>query len=233
MIKEDIGPLSEQSKLCRAEPSRWVAQHNFLDAKRTLVRRFRHSIFRSYRSHIFALVILLTHGVSVTSAAEPEVRRVSIIEHGIYSSEPTGIAAAIGTLGIVRQVRNPKLVANTTLIPGRRSVRFGVRYEVHGVPPGAEAELKLITRFPSDQLGKSLHPPSEYLMRLKIGSTAYREFIFDSDHEVIPGEWTFEFWYGSRKIGAQKFCVYEADPSRPSGRAGCSAAIALSLNSRP
>ena len=99
--------------------------------------------------------------------------------------------------------------------------------------PGAEAALKLITRFPSDQLVKSLDPPSEYMMRLKIGSTAYREFIFDSDHEVIPGEWTFEFWYGSRKIGAQKFCVYEADPSRPSRRAGCSAAIALSLNSRP
>lgn len=78
----------------------------------------------------FALTAALAFCASSASASEPLVRRMSIIEHGIHVSETTGAAAAVGTLGVVQRVRAPRLVENTTLIPGRRSARFGVRYLV-------------------------------------------------------------------------------------------------------
>ena len=52
-----------------------------------------------------------------------------------------------------------------------------------------------------------------------IGNTGYREYAFEHDWEVLPGKWTFEFWYRNRKVGEQSFCVYDhhrETKSRPS-----------------
>lgn len=176
-----------------------------------------------------ALTAALAFGASSASASEPLVRRISIIEHGIYVSETTGTAAAVGTLGIVQRVRAPRLVENTTVIPGRRSVRFGVRYLVRGLPLGAEAEIRCITKFPADiATGVERLPLSEYRIRVPVGSVAYREFIFDHDEEIVPGEWIFEFWHRRKKLGEQKFCVYRLDGPLANRRGECSSAIALS-----
>ena len=175
-----------------------------------------------------AFIAASVFGSGTTKISEPLVQRVSIVERGLFSAQPTGLAAAISTLGIVQQVRNPRLIESTTLIPGRRLVRFGVRYRLHGAPQGAQVNLKLITRFPVDALGtgRATRSPSEFVVRALVGSIAYREFVFDDDSEVIPGEWSFEFWHGSTKLGEQIFCVYDTQSSqKPAEAFGCSAKL--------
>lgn len=56
----------------------------------------------------------------------------------------------------------------------------------------------MITRFPDS--GPASVPDnrlqylqSKYKVRTRFGSVAYREFLFDDPHEIIPGEWMFEF----------------------------------------
>src|SRR5581483_10123861 len=93
------------------------------------------------------VVAVLLLGHTGSSAGGPLVKRVSILERGIYAATSTGLTAAIGTLGAVQHVRNVKLIESTTRIPARKLVRFGVRYVVHGVPRGAEVEIRMITRF--------------------------------------------------------------------------------------
>lgn len=129
----------------------------------------------------------------------------------------------------MQRVRNAKLVESTTRIPGRKLVRFGVRYIVRGVPQGAEAEIRMVTRFPDSRPARAdynrlRHLQSEYTVRSLLGSVAYREFLFDDIREVVPGEWAFEFWFGTSKVGEQKFCVY--DVGQPIGRDGCAAVVA-------
>jgi len=222
MIKTMVGFPVEHGKLFSEESSEPVATQSARNALIALLRK----------SPSLALTLIAAFALvpTATDASEPLVGRVSIMERGIYSSEPTGLAAAIGTLGIVQRMRNPKLIESTTRIPGRRLVRFGVRYMVHGAPPGAEAEIKLTTRFPDGGPGQTMRPPSEYKMRLRMGSSAYREFVFDNDDEVITGEWKFEFWHGARKLGEQKFCVYEIDTTQPAESAECSMEMAQSLS---
>lgn len=176
-----------------------------------------------------ALIAVLVLGHTIGNASEPVIERVAILERGIYSAESTGATAAIATLGAVQRVRNAKLVESTTRIPGRRMVRFGVRYVVHGAPLGAETEIRLVTRFPDrEPAGASDHRMrhlySEYKIRSVLGSAAYREFLFDDVREIVPGEWVFEFWFGTRKVGEQKFCVYDVARENPGD--GCLAAVA-------
>lgn len=189
---------------------------------------------KALRTAILFAVIVATLALDQAAgeASEPLVTRVSILERGIYSAESTGLTAAVGTLGAVQHVRRAKLVESTTRIPGRKLVRFGVRYVVHGSPRGAEAEIRMITRLPESELASVLdnrlrHSQSEFKVSARLGSVAYREFLFDDVREVIPGEWVFEFWFGARKIGEQKFCVYDVEVEHPIGRDGCSTVVAL------
>lgn len=177
---------------------------------------------------VAVIVATLSLGQAAGDASEPLVTRVSILERGIYSAESTGLVAAVGTLGAVQHVRKAKLVESTTHIPGRKLVRFGVRYVVHGVPRGAEMEIRLITRFPNSEPtiahnNQLPHSQGEYKIRTRLGSIGYREFLFDDPREIIPGEWAFEFWFGAKKIGEQKFCVYDVEAKNPHP---CAAVIA-------
>jgi len=177
-----------------------------------------------------AFLVALLLGPIVASASGTRVVRVAILERGIYAAKVSGSTAVIGTLGHVQSVRNARLVESTTSIPGRTAVRFGLRYVVHGIPKGAEVELRLTTRFPDEGILTSderRHLQSEYKMTIAIGSVGYREFQFHDVSEIIPGEWVFEFWFGPAKVGEQKFCVY--DPSgveRTEKRLGCSPLVA-------
>ena len=189
---------------------------------------------KTFRTAFLFIVIVavLALGQAAGVASEPLVARVSIVERGVYSAESTGLTAALGTLGAVQHVRRAKLVESTTRIPGRKLVRFGVRYVVHGSPHGAEAEIRMITRLPESEPVSVLdnrlrHSQSEYKVSARLGSVAYREFLFDDGREVIPGEWVFEFWFGTRKVGEQKFCVYDVKAQHPIGPYGCSAVVAL------
>jgi len=170
---------------------------------------------------------------SLAAADPPRVQKVSILERGIYEAEPKGPSGVRGALGPVQRVQAVTLVTSTATIPGRKSVRFGVRYMVVGAPRGAPVDVKLVTAFPNggivDSRDGRTHLRSEYTVRSAIGSIGYREFHFDDASEIIPGYWTFEFWVGASKVGEQTFCIYEIHQKHslpPPTSAVCSVPIA-------
>lgn len=168
----------------------------------------------SLAASVFLFSVLAS---SVSQADEHRVDRVSVRERGIFQAQSGGPPVDPSRLGPVTKVRDVSLVRSTTTIPARKSLRFGLRYVIDGVPAGARVEIKLVTRFPEagllDPITGVRHQESEYTIPHTIGAPAYREFRFDRSWEIVPGEWVFEFWHGGRKIGMQKFCVLDTETS--------------------
>jgi hypothetical protein len=50
-------------------------------------------------------------------------------------------------------------------------------------------------------------PVSDYMIVNNIGATSYRGVQFEYDWELLPGIWTFEFWYKDRRLAAQSFTL--------------------------
>lgn len=187
-----------------------------------------------------AIVFLLSVAASsVSQSDEHRVDRASVLERGIFQAQ-NGPSIGRSSFGLVTKVRDVSLVQSTTTIPARRSLRFGLRYVITGTPAGAEAEVRLITRFPEvgllDPITGVRHHESEHTTRVLVGAPAYREFRFDQSWEIVSGEWVFEFWHAGRKIGMQKFCVIDAElapdeAARPLQRANCAFLIGRASSS--
>ena len=161
----------------------------------------------------FGATAILTLVPSVSQSDGHHVGKATVLERGIFQAVNEGWSLSYSTVGPVRKVRDVSLIQNTTVIPARQSVRFGVRYVITGAPIGARTEIKIITRFPDigllDPDSGVRHLKSEYAIQAVIGKPAYREFRFDQSWEMVPGEWVFEFWHAGRMLGAQNFCVIE------------------------
>lgn len=165
---------------------------------------------------------------SSSPADEYRVDRVSVLDRGIFQASSGDLPSGHSSFGPITKVRGVSLVRSTTTIPARKSLRFGLRYVITGVPRGAPVEIRLVTRFPEtgllDPVSGVRHYQSEYAIRGAIGVPSYREFMFDQSWEIVPGEWIFEFWQGGRNIGMQKFCVIDAESPQqalPSQGANC------------
>ena len=159
----------------------------------------------------FGAVAILVLVPSVSRSDGHHVGKAAILERGIFQAVNEGWSLSYSTVGPVRKVRDVSLTSSTTVIPARRSARFGVRYIITGAPVGARTEINIVTRFPDVGLHNPntgvRHQKSEYTIQAVIGKPAYREFRFDQSWEMVPGEWVFEFWHAGRKLGEQKFCV--------------------------
>jgi len=174
------------------------------------------------------IVLALLTFVQYEARSSP-IDKVVIVEAGIYSARTVGDVARPHDPTAIHTVDRIKLLESTTTVPARKGIRFGFRYVILGSPKGTNVELGLAINFPTP----GLHAPGSNTTYLRsevtavrtIGSTAYREFHFDHEWEIIPGLWTFEFWYGDRKVGEQSFCVVqelrEKDAERVAGPEEC------------
>ena len=153
-----------------------------------------------------------------SAAQAPRIETVRVIESGVYRAETVKRTNTPGTTGIVNTVENIQLITNTTNILGQIGVRFGLRYIPIGSPSGAAAGLNLAVTFPRQGLrkpntGETLYR-IEHVVSAEIGATMYRDYAFENDWEIVAGLWIFEFWSENRKLGEQRFCVYDLRSSR-------------------
>lgn len=158
------------------------------------------------------VVVFLALSTSLALGQVPFVDKIVIIGNGVYRAEiimKTVIPTATGAINSVTDIR---LVESTTNIPARKGVRFGFRYTIVGASKRAAVDLRLTTRFPAAGLRNPRTGDdyfiSERSITRNVDSTMYREYAFEHDWEVVPGMWTFEFWFRNRKVGEQSFCVY-------------------------
>lgn len=172
---------------------------------------------------LWTAVILLMLSTSHSVGQASLVDKIVIVEKGVYRAEiikKIEIPTATGAINTVADIR---LLESTTYIPARKGVRFGVRYTIVGASKGSSVDLRLTTRFPVAGLRNPItgrhYFNSEHPAARMIGNTGYREYAFEHDWEVVPGKWTFEFWYRNRKVGEQSFCIYRSPRRRKAVRA--------------
>jgi hypothetical protein len=162
---------------------------------------------RQMRSIAITLVVLFA---SCPAIAEIQIKRVEILDYGIYSvdvkssrRDNQGISQNIST--------NVRLAKATTTVPAEKGVEFGVRYKLDGAPVGATVSLREVTIVPSP----GLQPPtasqpiytSTTVTKSKIGEVSFSGYRLDDPWELLPGVWVIQLWYGDRKVAEQNFTV--------------------------
>jgi Domain of unknown function (DUF3859) len=114
-----------------------------------------------------------------------------------------------GTNGItLREGRT--LLSQTETVPGVVGTTFGIQYVLRGPPKGKVVKLTNVTRFPPSGMvndkGQKLDK-TQFDWNETIGNTEIRTYTLDHAWEVVPGDWTMEFYYDGRKIGEKRFTV--------------------------
>lgn len=161
---------------------------------------------------LFSLVLLAVALSSSAFAEEPRVERIDIIGKGLYRVE-TGEAISKPNVpgGVVAPPVKFTQIENTTTVPARVGVEFGLEYKIIGEPDGAEVTLEFVDTFPAPGLADPEQATPMRTARFErkrpIGETLYTGYGFEQDWELVPGTWTFEIWYEGRKLAEESFTV--------------------------
>jgi hypothetical protein len=149
-------------------------------------------------------VRIIADAAGAKSDAGPASRvdRIEIVERGTYRIPSKPVSAP----GDVVKIKE------TTTIPARKGVLFGLKYVVSGEPKGAKAALKIIVIYPEGGITNA-----------KTGKTADKEEISEdrtvgparcfwgvklaTEEMLVPGEWTCQIWCQDRKLAEQKFTL--------------------------
>ena len=158
----------------------------------------------------------LALGASAVRADADDVERVDIVEFGIYRTtllrrDPSATTAH-GTLGVVGDY---ELVERTDTVCPRLGLSFGVEYVLVGRTEGRVVTIDWVTRFPRGGVTRpsgERFTESRYSTFKVVGERSYRDYTFDEPWEMVPGEWTLEFYHRGRKLGEKRFTVLAGCP---------------------
>ena len=158
------------------------------------------------------LVAILVAAPLAARAQDARVDRIDIVDKGIYAittgEETPDANTPTGKISAVTSVRN---IEATTAIRGHVGLEFGFQYTVVGAPAGVDVSLDIVNIYPPpglvDPQDQKPMLESRYSRKKKIGEVVYLGYGFENDWEIVPGIWTFEIWYGGRKLAEQSFAV--------------------------
>ena len=155
----------------------------------------------------FALSIGLFAGAC--AAQTPQISRVDVTEYGEYTLEvqTTDQTSANGipqrTVGSVKQLQQ------TRVIHFHKDLHFGFRYTIVGTPDAADVNIRMVMVYPAPGLmrpGETTPILRDESTRTRtIGENYYRGYTINDDWMMVPGDWTFELWYGNERIAAETF----------------------------
>ena len=158
------------------------------------------------------LCVAFSSSPSASASSKAENLRVRIVNPGIYSAHNTGRFSRTKE-GAVFALDDVKMIRETTSIPLRKGLRFGLRYQIVGDSElYRQPHIRMALRVPVGGLrnpntGQTVHS-FEYVLERPVQAYGHRVFHLDEDWELVPGRWTFEFWYVDKKLGEQEFCLY-------------------------
>jgi len=162
----------------------------------------------STRALVLSLLLLLP---VAAEAQAPKVDRIDVIEAGIYQVVvKSNLADPKVPSGTRQNLNGAKLVKATNTIPAVLGTRFGFRFKIVGEPTGGPVALKWVIRFPPPGIRNErnqLQRSYEENIATAIGTEEYRDALFDSPSDLVPGVWTMEVWSGNQKMAQQQFTV--------------------------
>jgi hypothetical protein len=147
-------------------------------------------------------------------AQQPRIDGADLIEFGLYESKRTGDKPDAGTpSGSTHIVAEVAFYEATNRVPARLGTRFGIRYRIVGEPAGAQVPIRVVWRLPAPGLRNptsgNVYRESVSDFAVPIGQAWMRGYGFDSNWELVPGDWTLELWSGARKLLTKTFTVYK------------------------
>lgn len=145
-----------------------------------------------------------------TGPVRAESPSISIVEHGIYATEPTGELeeAPRTATGSTRPVNWSQLERETERVFGQPGQSFGVRINMDGFPPGV-VNLTIRTVHPpltNPETGRTT-TVSEYDWPVSQRRNVYFGYSFDHRWEIAEGDWVFQFIYQGRVLAEKRFRV--------------------------
>ena len=178
---------------------------------------------RSHVSHRMRACIgygVVFMAVFAVSAQEQADRKAVIGDFGVF--EPVGgevqVALPQSTSGAKKTPSGIRFVERTRMVPTRRGVRFGFKYEISGARDRKPVEVMVIVSHPAIQKPDgSVSKGFKFKERIPVVDGKARGFTgysFDHDYELVQGEWKFEFWIREGKILEWTFVACREDQDR-------------------
>jgi hypothetical protein len=106
------------------------------------------------------------------------------------------------------------IFGNTSQIPLRKGVSFGIKYAMKGLPQRADVSITKVVRHPrlTTPEGNKL-TAQRWLVPTRTNDdgklSGYQGYELAYDWELVPGEWTIQLWYEGKKVVAQRFTLQE------------------------
>lgn len=172
------------------------------------------SIGKALKKLIATAVMLLAvfHGTSGICAGAPlEVWGVDVLKYGIYSvTEQQVEKVAQSPGGEIHVVTAPRFSEQTFRIPAVLGTRFGFRYIINGVPPGAPVPITIRKAYPGlkDPNRDDILHSHQYTRIHKIGQIYGTGYGFDHPWELVSGTWTFQLFYKEKVLGEMAFEIF-------------------------
>ena len=160
---------------------------------------------------IFSLLLPLCI-LSAAYAETAQIDRIDIVGKGIYEIAVGKLTAERQTpTGVAASVENAKMIQDTTTVPARKGLEFGIQYVIVGMPKGAQVPIRIVNVYPKQWLrNPKTHKTVQHaeIVRNKvIGDVIYAGYAFENEWEIVPGVWKFELWFKNRKLAEQSFTV--------------------------
>ncbi|MEM8962293.1 MAG: DUF3859 domain-containing protein [Acidobacteriota bacterium] len=155
-----------------------------------------------------AVLVVLCGAISV-SAQVIQVDGATITEYGLYAV--TEVEQTIDREDGGRVVDNWRLTEATTTVPATLGTSFGFQFVIEGKPVAKNIEIGFRLTHPEitdPESGRSM-TVQQWKDRVDIGAVKHTAYAFSTPWEVSPGDWTFEVFYGDKKLCNKTFTVVE------------------------
>lgn len=163
--------------------------------------------------HRFWLALFAAGISTIALAQAPQITRLDTTEYGEYALQVQTTNANSANGIPQRIVTGIKQLDKTRVVRLHKDLHFGYRYTIVGTPSGATVNLRMVVIYPSPGLLKpgTTKPIQQDITTMDrvIGENFYRGYTLNDDWMMVPGDWTFEIWYGDRKLSSETFSLVQ------------------------
>jgi len=156
-------------------------------------------------------------GAGEAAAQKASVERIEILQAGLYTANVVRRDASPGTAsGNTAITEGTNFYLQTTQVPARLGIRFGVEYRLIGSPEGERVQLRSVWRIPAPGITNpangNTYRQSPRDFEALVGSRRTQGYGFDQAWEIVSGDWVYEIWDGSRLLMSKAFTVLTNRP---------------------
>jgi len=159
---------------------------------------------------IAAFMAFLVFGLTFpTMAAGFDCCGVDVVDYGIYKTDFIKWEGAPKTdVGKIEIVSDKKLVRLTDYIPAKKGTQFGMRYVLNGEPRGEDVAISVKVLHSAKVNEKEISRTNEWTTTKRIGGSIFVGWKFNTESELIHGNWTIQLYHKGMKLAEKRFYVY-------------------------